>query len=132
MLTRLACLNITYKTKTKHRMTLCQPFAAQLQLHQLYPNREHSDVQLQLHMHHLYLQKGVLYPHKISRDSQSHCTSYLIPHIFHHQTIIIVALKARKNVLISLPPLDFSPLEAQPYSRRRKHHIKVVKKNVLR
>ena len=66
MLTSLACLKIPYKPETKHWMPLCQPSATQLQLHHLYP------------------QKGVLYPHKISRDRQSHCKSCSSPHIFHH------------------------------------------------
>ena len=68
-------------------MPLCQPSAVQLQLHHLYP------------------QKGVLYTRKISRDSQSNCTYFSCPHIFNHLTLVVVALTARKHALISLPPL---------------------------
>ena len=68
-------------------MPLCQPSATQLQLHKLYP------------------QKGILHPRKISRDSQSHYTSCSCPHTFHHLTLVVVALTARKHALISLPPL---------------------------
>ena len=56
-------------------------------------------------MKHFYPQKGLLYPRKISRDSQSHCTSCSCPHRFHHRTLVVVALTARKHALISLPPL---------------------------
>ena len=78
MLTSLACLKIPQKPVTKHRMPLCQPSATQL--------------------HHLF-------PRKISRDSQSQCTSCSCPHTFHHWTLVVVALTARKHALISLPPL---------------------------
>ena len=53
----------------------------------------------------LYPQKGVLYPCKILSYNQSHCTYCLSPCIFHHQTLNVVALTARKHALISLPPL---------------------------
>ena len=72
-------------------MPLCQPSAPQL--------------------HHLYPQKGALYPNKISRDSQYHCTSCSCPHKFHHQTLVLVELTARKNALISLPPLPGMKVE---------------------
>ena len=67
-------------------MTLCQPSATQLQLNHLYP------------------QKGLLYPRKISRDSQYHCTSCPCAHRFHHQTLVVVALTEHRDTLISLPP----------------------------
>ena len=59
----------------------------------------------QLQLHHLYPQKGLLYPRKISRGSQSHCTSCSCPHRFHHRMMFVAALTASKPALISLPPL---------------------------
>ena len=67
------------------------------------PLCQHSATQLQLH--HLYPQNGVLCPHKISSDSQSHCTPFSFPHRFHHRTLVVVSLTALKHTLISLPPL---------------------------
>ena len=105
------------ETRDKASMTLFQYSAVQLRLHHLYPQKQPPAAQMQLH--HLYPQKGLLYPSKFSRESQSHCTSCSSPHIFHHWTIFVVASTARKHALISLPPLYFRPLEAQPYIRRR-------------
>ena len=55
MLTSLACLKIHWKHDMNHRMPFCQPFAAQLQLHQVYPQNKPSSAQLDLQ--HLYPQK---------------------------------------------------------------------------
>ena len=60
---------------------------------------------MHLQLQYLYSQKGLLYPNKMSRDSQSYCISCSCPHRFHHQTLFVVALKARKHALIYLPPL---------------------------
>ena len=47
-------------------------------------------------------------------NSQSNTLT--IPHKFHNWTLVGVASTARMHTLISLPPLDFRPLEAQPNS----------------
>ena len=41
------------------------------------------------------------------------------PHIFYHRTLVVVASTEPKHALISLPPLYFQPMEAQPCSKCR-------------
>ena len=103
----------------KHWMPLCQTSATQLQLHHLYP------------------QKGVLYPRKISRDGQSHCTSCSCPHRSHHRTLVVaISLTARKRALISLPPLPGMKgdklLNRTVGIRRQRYHDKQKEHKVLR
>ena len=56
-------------------------------------------------MHHVYTQKGVLYPQNVSRDRRSHCKFCLCTHRFHHWTLVVVTFTECKHSLISLPPL---------------------------